>query len=77
MIDHVLGSALDGCDEGREFGILQPVIVGHYDQLVIGGHAMLFGIKGQALEALNLELVQLEVAKGADHRIDLSRHEGR
>ena len=51
--------------------------MGHDDQLVIGRHALFLQIEGAARMADDVHLVQLEIAEGADHSIDLPGNQGR
>ena len=55
----------------RSFG------AGRVDQLVIGRHAVLFRVEGDAGLALESELDQLDIAVAVDRRIDLARHQRR
>ena len=61
----------------RSSRALQAVAVGDVDQLVIGRHALLLGKEGAARAADEIHLVELEIAEGADHRVDLARDQRR
>ena len=75
MVDEELDAALQRIDEAPEDRVVPPVGAGHDDQLVVGRHAVLLDVEGAAGPALQLHLVQFEIAVGADHRIDLPRQQ--
>ena len=75
MVQDELGRQLGRRKEAADRVPVHAVGVGDIDQLVIARHAFLLHREAAAGAALDLHLVQLEVAIGADHRVDLSRHQ--
>ena len=72
MVGHPDRAALGHFEERRDCLVLCAIAVSDVDELVIDRHAMLLGVEGQALSALDLQLVELEVAEGADDGVDLA-----
>jgi hypothetical protein len=77
MVDEVERAALDRVDEAAQLRIGRAVARGHEDQLVEGRHAMFLDVEAPAGPAFQRHLVELEIAIGADHRVDLARHQRR
>ena len=67
---------LDGVEEAGEARVVHLVVLGDEDELVVDRNAVLFRVEGDARPVLDVELVQLEIAERADHRIDRASHQG-
>ena len=72
MVDDVLGRLFQCRHEAGETLVATVLVVDHQHQLVIGGDAFFLDIEGTPRVAFDIHLVELEVAVGADHCIDLA-----
>ena len=66
------GGAFGGVQEAGDHPGVHAGGIGYIDQLVIGGDAFRLGVEAAPLAPLQRQLVQLEIAKGADDGIDLT-----
>src|SRR3546814_5226455 len=72
VVHHEQHGLLGGVEEPGQPRVAHPIAVGDVDQLVVGRHAVLLDIEGAPGPPDDVHLVQLEVAVGTDHRIDLA-----
>ncbi len=76
MIDEIAHAVFERVEKAAQHLFVHALRVGHQDQLVIARHAFLLDIEGAAFIAFDGQLIELEIAVGADHRIDLAGEEG-
>src|SRR3546814_158908 len=77
VVYHVNSCPLRGGEEAGDLVLIHGLSVGDVDQLVVGRHAFFLGIEATPGKAFQFKLIELEIAEGADHRVDLARHQRR
>src|SRR3546814_1231275 len=77
LVYNVNSCPLRGGEEAGDLILNQGRGMGDVDQLVVGRHAFFLGIEATPGKAFQFKLIELEVAEGADDRVDLARHQRR